>query len=41
MCAPLRAILKHDNEWKGEKEHKEAFGTIKDAIRQYTELKHF
>ena len=41
ICAPLRPLLKHDNEWKWEKEHEEAFEKIKEAIRKITELKHF
>ena len=33
--------MKHDNEWKWDKEHEEAFGTMIQAIKQMADLKNF
>ena len=41
LCAPLRALLKHDGKWIWKKEHEQAIGEIKEAIKKINGLKHF
>ena len=33
LCAPLRPLLKHDGESVWKREHEQAFGEIKEAIK--------
>ena len=41
LCAPLRPLLKRDQEWNWRDEHEIAFKTIKEAFKKMTEPKHF
>ena len=41
LCAPLRPLLKKENEWTWGDENEEAFPKIKQAIKETTEIKHF
>ena len=41
FCAPLRQLLKRDQEWNWKDELGKAFKTKTEAIKKVTELKHF
>ena len=40
-CAPLRPLMKNDNEWKWEKAQEEALRGIKEQMKEIIEIKHF
>ena len=41
LCAPLRPLLKKDNEWNWQEKDEKAFNEIKQAIKDITVIKHF
>ena len=41
ICAPLRPLLRNENEWMWGEENDEVFKKIKQAIKEITEIKHF